>query len=946
MQCSKLISKVVELLFILCFWLVPINTAINANNKLFENTIKKSPSKAITSIDTQKTILKVKTAFFNTQKVIIGSSYEGMVLAFTYEGEKLWENKLSGYVNHDLWIADVNNDGNDEIITANASGTVFCINYKGETLWKFQKNEVPMYSVCTIKKENETYIVAGGLDLNLYYLSNTGKLIKTIHSASYSTAKVWHTDKKYSKLHYANFLRPSKKDAKNDILVLHASNNHMQGSGQIYLFNALDNKPYKVINVKSKTPIGALNLLDLNGDHTNEIVLGTSSHQNDSGIAQININAQNKNEWKTRKIKSKIGFGYSVVQPELIKEKKKNKILLLVGNRIILTDPDFENAEEEEIKTTYSYYDICKENNHLILASAQSGGSCIHIINTNNKNWKKDYTNLRPIGKIQTILNHTNSYRNQLKKYTTPKTQRAPLPVYLLSENLRDPQIASLANNLYNNYKTPVFLGGSHMRFAENWDRSRMPNEKYKKRRDRRKKYTYSQNQVVDHISNWYQNKPGIAYWGGHGNDPYMYQLSTTKRILNKAKGKKTVLIFPELEDHSEDFAWVMDDLFYPLADYSKSKNANIFVRTKHNFWQANIYLPMWKKALDGNYANIFVPSMEETTDKAMDISVASRSGLWTSGAFNHWGTRAVPDNPSYDRSRQFSHQRLPNHFLRHMVYHIASGATYINNFAVDQQYMSFLWELIGKGALFVPKPNEILSYSPVHLSMKAPHEDFLREGSDLKWAVYYDEKKSKTPFVFGRQNATWPGAQLPEWDYSSYIGNVTDRRQNYLPNYPNGMVLITPPQEGVYASKENNRGQLQDHLHPIYKNILKEYITDGKSYFSADGKNTYPANTYYKNIKNAVIEGSQKLPLTVKGNVAWVVAQTAPDNLRLTLIDGGYLNPNQRKAIITFNTVTPVAMKDILDGKEFNIANPKNVLIDVPTGLFRFIDIKIKERL
>jgi len=137
-----------------------------------------------------------------------------------------------------------------------------------------------------------------------------------------------------------------------------------------------------------------------------------------------------------------------------------------------------------------------------------------------------------------------------------------------------------------------------------------------------------------------------------------------------------------------------------------------------------------------------------------------------------------------------------------------------------------------------------------------------------------------------------------------------------------------------------------QDHLHPIYKNILQEYITDGKNYYSADGKETYKANTYYKKIKEDIVKSTQKLPLTVTGDVAWVVARTASNNLRLTIIDGGYLNPNKRKATIKFNAVTPLKMNDIIDGKEFDISNPKDVTVDIPAGLFRFIDIKIEETL
>ena len=116
------------------------------------------------------------------------------------------------------------------------------------------------------------------------------------------------------------------------------------------------------------------------------------------------------------------------------------------------------------------------------------------------------------------------------------------------------------------------------MRNVENWDRSAVTNEKYKKSRDRRKKDTLTQEQAVQQITDSYNEQPGVAYWAGHGNDPYMFHLSTTKKVIDKAAGKKTVLIYPEMEDHSKtNLDFLVNDLVYPLAEYAKGTNTNIF---------------------------------------------------------------------------------------------------------------------------------------------------------------------------------------------------------------------------------------------------------------------------------------------------------------------------------------------------------------------------------
>jgi hypothetical protein len=338
---------------------------------------------------------------------------------------------------------------------------------------------------------------------------------------------------------------------------------------------------------------------------------------------------------------------------------------------------------------------------------------------------------------------------------------------------------------------------------------------------------------------------------------------------------------------------------------------------------------------------------MEETTDKSMELSVVARLGIWASGAVDAWGARCARDNTSFNRLRQHSHQMLPNHFLRQMVYNISLGAQYINNFPVDQEYMSLLWELIARGTLYVPKRCEIVSFSPVHLSMTEPDERYLNEGNNVKWTSFYDQASEEAnPMVFGRLNGTWPGAAVTQWDFSRYAAGVKERRLNYLPPYENGLVLITPPQDGVFATRDAPRGAMVDHLHPMYRDILKEYLTDGRHYLSADGKQRYAADEYYRVVEADIKSSAKLLPLTVSGGVAWVTAQTAPNHLRLTVIDSGYINPTTRTATVHFHTVRPVKVVDLLNKKRFNVSNASTVKIDVPCGMFRFINVELEEPL
>ncbi|WP_111708894.1 PQQ-binding-like beta-propeller repeat protein [Lutibacter citreus] len=939
------ISQFLIVLFLLITNLFQAN--LNAQNA------KSVSNNGFLSFDTGYTISKIRTAQNKATSYIVASSYEGTIIGVSYSGKVFWKNELSGFMNHDLWCEDITGNGIDEILVANANGTLYCLNNKGELLWEFKQNNAPMYSVCTIKKDDKNYVVCGGYDKSIYYLSSEGKLVKEISSYNYSVENPWQPYPKAipdSTCHIANFIRKVKKADGKEVLAVHGVIHTMaiQARGSVYLFNPLEEKPYKTIILEGVRPLGELRSVDSDGDGNEELIVGSTGMIQTASLLKVDINSDIQSQYHINAIKNGIDkFGYRIAQPELISDNGVPKYFVLFGARILLVPLDFSINKTQVLVNKYSFNDMWKDTKtgNIILASAQSGGSCISIINTENKHWKTAYENFNPKGKIAKILKNSVSLRESLKIFKAPKRERTPLPVYLMSESIPS-TVKDLVEDIKTNYSSPVFLNGANSD-KEKWDRSGILNQRYRERRDGRMKYILSQDEILEKVLPKYENAPGISYWGGHGNDPYMYQLSTNKKILDGANGKKTVQIFPELEDHSDNFAYVMEDYFYPLAKHASDKNGQIYVRTKHSFWQANVYLPMWSRLLSGEFSSVFVPSMEETTDKSMELSLASRLGIWTSGATDSWGSRCARDNPSLDRLRQHSHQMLPNHFLRTMVYQISQGAQYLHNFPVDQEYMSMLWELIAKGALYVPKREEIVSFSPVHLSMLPPNEQFLEESSNTKWTTFYNQEfEENNHFVFSHLNGSWPGAPVTDWDFSKYAAGVKDRRVNFLPSYENGLVLITPPQNGVFADKAAPRGKLTDHLHPIYKNIMKEFLTDGKDYFSKDGKQQFLANSYYKTVEKSIKESAKLLPITVKGNVAWVVAQTSPKHLRLTIVDNGYLNPNDRKAVVTFNTINSKNVVDILNGENFETNKTKQITINIPCGMFKFIDIELEKPL
>ncbi len=914
----------------------------------------------LVSIETGLTISKVRTARTSGASRIIASSYEGTVLAITYEGEVLWRNELSGYFNHDLWCEDITGDGNDEILAANADGAVYCLNAGGKLLWTFRPTVAPMNAVCVVRKDGRPYVVCGGYDLSIYYLTGQGRRVKTIPSSTYSKELPWGRPGGKTlppkHRHIANFIRRVPRSDGTDMLVVNGLIALNQRIGHFYLFEPLADKPFQsfhppreIVNQR----IGSFQVCDPDGDGIHEVIAGTAKDFKTCRMYRYFPETGEVEAFKMSEFTRTLGSGYRNGEPVVIPDGDGYRYLVKYGNHMLIVPPDLGTDGVEVIDTKCSYNDMWRDptNSRVILASAQSGGSCVHVIDPTNPAWKQAYRGLVPPGKITGILAESAQLRKQLQDFTPPEGRRKSQTVYLMSEQITD-STRSLYEELTSTFDNPVFLRMAKVDKQErSWRERRGPdgeylftNEIYRNKRDRRMKYTLRPDEIVESMTAQSEGYPGICYWGGHGNDPFMYEPATTRRILDAlhAKEKSTVMIYPEMGDTSVHFEYALENLFYPIAAHARNRNAKFYVRSKGDCWQSIAYLPMYGRILSGEFSDVFVPALEETGSKFPDLSVAGRMGIWCSGATDSWGSRAVRDNASYNGLRKHCHQRIPSHFLRNMIYSISCGAQYIMNHAVvDQDYMSLLWELIARGVIYVPKRSEIVSISPVHLGMREPDSEYLEEGNNVKWLTFFDAEREKDRrMVFSRMNGTWPAAPVTDWDFSRYAAGVKERRLDFLPPYPNGVVLITPPQNGKFAASAAPRGKLTDHLHPLYKSIMKEYITDGRNYYSADGGRTYAADEYYRTVERDIAESAKKLPLTVTGDVAWVCAQTAPKRLRLTLIDSGYINPKARTARVQSHTVTPVRMTDLLTGETVSTT------IDIPGGMFRLIDIELAEEL
>ena len=178
---------------------------------------------------------------------------------------------------------------------------------------------------------------------------------------------------------------------------------------------------------------------------------------------------------------------------------------------------------------------------------------------------------------------------------------------------------------------------------------------------------------------------------------------------------------------------------------------------------------------------------------------------------------------------------------------------------------------------------------------------------------------------VFDRTDCYWAGAPLEPHDFSAYAYNLRRRMTNFLPPTPYGLVGIVP--SGA-AGASGGR-------------FRQEILTDGRRFFDDAGRPREPGE-YRPVVEQALRAGAARLPVVVRGDVHWSAARLGPGHIRVTLIDPGYLDPEDRDARIEFQHVRVQSCTDILSGRPIPVAGGSAAL-RIPMGSLRIVDLALR---
>ena len=817
-------------------------------------------------------------------RAIVSAALDGHLLCHTPEGRLIWKTPTGGNMPFDLAVADIDADGMDEALVASGDGSLYAVDHDGRRLWTFTRT-APLFQVAVAKlADGSAVILTGGVEQVLYALSPEGKVLRKLETK-----------------HCIRHVRAGR-----DYVAVATASTGLAGVLSLMLIDPADMKV-----LWNRTNLGSfahnsgrrffsMVLLDMNRDGRQDILLSNGWGENGKIFA---FDHTGKQLFETSDARiPKVPYRMNLLSH--VKLPADEFVLGLFANVLIVYNLDGSCREVLTSRYDFSNGAFDPRTRTYYLGSSTSGGDGVYALRLDRPGWQKAFENIKPVGKLARIEANVARLQEQIARFQPPPYQPAPSEAVVIGRRPEGREYARLR------FVENVTLSQKFEKCAEVWCRST----------DQRQRYDLSADEIVKAAREREAAGRNFLIWSGHGHAVFM-PLSTMERVLQAAPRHFYGFEFAEMEGVDEEMQAVVDRVILPLAELcARYGGKKIVFRSKNIFYTGSAYLPFWRKVLmDPRFTDVFVPALEETNSRTAELSLAGRIGLWLTGSFNRWACRVVTDNACFDRMWEWSSQQLQNHHLRHLAGNASLGAAVFFNSVhqgpfsrdLERQFTPF-YDMLDKGIIHIPARDELLSVSPVALGMKSPPSAaYVRHG--VNGHAYRYPQDEHQPMVFDRLDTYWGGAPLLPHDFSSYAMRVTRRTTNFLPETPYGLAPIVP--EGAGA----------------------RFTTDGEFFYdSAGARKTAPE--YRSVVEAALRQSAGELPVLVRGSVHWSAVRLDPAHIRITLVDPGYLDPDDREAEIVFQKVRASGCVDILSGEKLNVEGGR-VRVSVPMGSLRVVD-------
>ncbi len=855
---------------------------------------------------------KTVAATVKNQPVLYTGELSGTVASYSLTGEKLWQNQTDNKaVLFEINAADIDGDNNDDLLAASADGNIYAWGSNGVLLWQYRpENKVRFNALTVTKVADELRIYAGGNDQYLYELNANGQFIsKTKFDGTIRTIKA------------GNFL------SKNQSSLFIHTYGHDKYKWQFMGFidpvsknvlTQVSTQDKKVKALVKNFMVTDMDVADLNQDGLDDILFfgGGKAAGNSTGSfsafdGQFNPLANYTISGKDKQRYAHI-YGASLLPV-------RNEVMFQFGGIRYLVDHKgklIQTLGEKYKGLIYNDFTLVPAAKKLFAAGQIGGGNTLYSFDLTDKNWLA--TEHKLTGRLADVEQNIETLYQQALKFEIPSyQQKSEKPWVMITSALPNAQVQKLDGAELKIVK--------QTNWKENMDRRDMVAKigKVALKKDKRGKYDLSRKQIIAMAKDFEKNNQPFVVWAGHVTDPFYMHIDTLEAILEVAPNTAYGFIYAEMYNPKDPRVVYFIDEYVPRLAKAMRKHgkAKMYFRYKNVFWAASSHQQPWKDMFfSGEYADVLVPSSEDTSSRTQDINLTGRIGMFAGGFVDDFAMRLVDDNPTSWRPFSPGGQRSISPYLRQGTMMAAYGARMgilFNSQYTDQPGVNILYALMKSGVLPIVEKEDIQSISSWMLTEDI-NEDLVHSIDDHHKLTNYQSDDDNALMSVAQMH--WAGTNLPEHDYSKAALGGDYRWLNYIPELPNGMVPIAPSE----AHKQLQKAQ------------VPYFLTDGKHGVVAGKK--VAANTFKKHMDNTLSQGVKKLPIVVEG-AAWSVIKLDENHSRIVLIDQGYVEPQDRNVTIRFQNRHAKTAVDILSKQALNIEK-QQLKLTVPAGSMRFIDI------
>ncbi|SDR70053.1 hypothetical protein SAMN05216503_0494 [Polaribacter sp. KT25b] len=844
----------------------------------------------------------------NKNKVLYFSELSSNVSAYTLKGKELWNYKINKpSVIFEILAEDINKDGSDDLLAVAGNGIVYCINSDGNLLWQYTPDhKVRLSEIAVVKNDGKIQIFTGGNDGQLYELNAKGEQVSSIKIEG--VIRKIESGKFISKNKESLFLMTYNHDKfRWEFMgILDAE------TKQVLIETTIKKKELKDL---TKIMVTDISVSDINKNGKDEILFfgDLSWTPMFFGLdGDFNIVSRFKGDRK-RDIQRYAHLKGISLQP------LKDEIIMQYGGilyRIDLKGNLIETKGKKYDQLVFSDFVLDQKSKQLIATGEVDGGNGVYFFNLEKKNWLQTSQKLQ--GTMARVKDNLDKLYKQTLNFELPSYQKKSDKSWvMITKDAEDAKIKKLHGNdiKFVIQKSP----------KEATDRTYLVNKigKSALKKDKRGKYEDTRAQIIQMAKDYEAENQPFTFWAGHGNDPFYIQIETLEEILRVAPNTCYGFVYAEMDNVKDPRVIHFVNEYLPRLAKAIRKNnrAKLYFRYKNMFWAATSHLPLWKEMFfSGKYGDILVPASEDTSNRIQDLNLAGRIGMRNGGYVNDFAMRLIDDNPTSWRPLTPGGQNSVSPYLRQGVMMAAYGARYgvvSTSGFVEDPGLNILFALMKSGVLPIVEKENITSIGSWHL-IKDIDPKLVHSVDTHHELKQYKKDDENAIFSVGQMH--WAGTDIPSHDYSKIALGVDYRWLNYMPEIPNGMVPIAP----VESQKE------------LLKSNIPFSISNGKQGFL--NSEFITAKKYKSTFKNIVESGAKQLPILVKG-AAWSAIKIDENHTRIILMDPGYIEPEERNVIITFQHRKPKSVSDILSKEDLKVTKSK-MNLTVPAGSLRFIDV------